>query len=110
MRKVQLKVDYILLCHIKSCSPCCPFLQLVVSRAIQTVPYPLLGENTLVLSDSMVLAKDEKGNLALMFRSASQDLKCCHSLECGCSGWRLSAGPQHVFGPSSCSQHAPVMS
>lgn len=45
-------------------------MQLVVSRAIQTVPYPLLGENTLVLSDSMVLAKDEKGNLALMFRSA----------------------------------------
>ena len=32
------------------------------------MPYPLLGENTLVLSDSMVLAKDEKGTLALMFR------------------------------------------
>lgn len=45
-------------------------VQLVVSRAIRTVPYPLLGENTLVLSDSMVLAKDEKGTLALMFRSA----------------------------------------
>ena len=43
-------------------------MQLVVSRAIQTVPYPLLGENTLVLSDSMVLARDEKGDLALMFR------------------------------------------
>ena len=48
---------------------CLP-VQLVVSRAIRTVPYPLLGENTLVLSDSMVLAKDEKGTLALMFRSA----------------------------------------
>ncbi len=44
-------------------------MQLVVSRAIRTVPYPLLGENTLVLSDSMVFAKDEKGNPALMFRS-----------------------------------------
>ena len=43
-------------------------LQLVVTKAIRTVPYPLLGENTLVLSDSMVLAKDEKGQLALMFR------------------------------------------
>lgn len=43
-------------------------MQLVVSRAIRTVPYPLLGENTLVLSDSMILAKDEKGDLALMFR------------------------------------------
>ena len=49
-------------------------LQLVVTKAIRTVPYPLLGENTLVLSDSMVLAKDEKGQLALMFRRGSRDI------------------------------------
>lgn len=41
-----------------------------MSKAVRTVPYPLLGENTLVLSDSLVLAKDENGDLALMFRSA----------------------------------------
>ena len=99
MRKVQLKVDYILLCHIKSCSPCCPFLQLVVSRAIQTVPYPLLGENTLVLSDSMVLAKDEKGNLALMFRSASQDLTCYHSWNLGALDGDCQQGPSMYLGP-----------
>jgi len=45
-------------------------MQLVVSKAVRTVPYPLLGENTLVLSDSLVLAKDENGALALMFRSS----------------------------------------
>lgn len=42
--------------------------QVVVSKAVQTVPYPLLGENTLVISDSMVLSRDENNNLALMFR------------------------------------------
>lgn len=41
--------------------------QLVVSRSKRTVPYPILGENTLVLSDSMVLTEDA-GELALMFR------------------------------------------
>lgn len=40
----------------------------VVSKSLRTVPYPLLGENTMVLSDSMILAPDERGRLALMFR------------------------------------------
>ena len=40
----------------------------VVSKSLRTVPYPLLGENTLVLSDNMIVAPDEKGRLALMFR------------------------------------------
>ena len=41
--------------------------QLVVSRSKRAVPYPILGENTLVLSESMVLT-EEDGELALMFR------------------------------------------
>ena len=40
----------------------------VVSKSLRTVPYPLLGENTMVLSDTMILSPDEKGRLALMFR------------------------------------------
>lgn len=44
---------------------------LVVSKSLRTVPYPLLGENTMVLSDSMILAPDEQGRLALMFRCAA---------------------------------------
>ena len=40
----------------------------VVHRALRTVPYPLLGENTLVLSDSCILAPDDQGDLCLMFR------------------------------------------
>lgn len=50
----------------------------MVGKSLRTVPYPLLGENTLVLSDSMVLAKDENGQLALMFRWAT------HCDECQC--------------------------
>jgi hypothetical protein len=42
-------------------------LQVVVSRSKRTVPYPILGENTLVLSETMVLTED-KGELTLMFR------------------------------------------
>lgn len=48
---------------------------LVVSKSLRTVPYPLLGENTMVLSDSMILAPDEQGRLALMFRCAAA---CSH--------------------------------
>ena len=40
----------------------------VVSKALRTVPYPLLGENTFVLSDVVILAPDEDGKLALMVR------------------------------------------
>ena len=43
----------------------------VVNRALRTVPYPLLGENTLVLSDTCILAPDDEGNMALMFRCAA---------------------------------------
>lgn len=48
---------------------------LVVSKSLRTVPYPLLGENTMVLSDSMILAPDEQGRLSLMFR-------CCPASSC----------------------------
>jgi hypothetical protein len=46
--------------------------RVVVSKALRCVPYPLLGENTLVLSDSLILSPDEDGNLSLMFRHAPQ--------------------------------------
>lgn len=42
--------------------------QLVVNRAKRTVPYPLLGENTLVLSDLLCVAPNEDGQLCLMAR------------------------------------------
>ncbi|KAK9837394.1 hypothetical protein WJX84_010244 [Apatococcus fuscideae] len=42
--------------------------RLVVANALRTVPFPLLGENTLVLSDTMCLAPDENGHLSVMFR------------------------------------------
>ena len=45
--------------------------RLVASKALRTVPYPLLGENTLCIADSMVLAPDEDGKLALLFRQVS---------------------------------------
>ena len=44
--------------------------RLVASKALRTVPYPLLGENTLVLSDSCCLAPDDSGRLSLLFRCA----------------------------------------
>ena len=46
--------------------------RLVASKALRTVPYPLLGENTLCIADSMVLAPDENGKLALLFRQVSE--------------------------------------
>ncbi|KAK9825397.1 hypothetical protein WJX81_000403 [Elliptochloris bilobata] len=42
--------------------------RLVVGKAMRTVPYPLLGENTLAIADTLVLAPDENGDQALMFR------------------------------------------
>ena len=42
--------------------------QLIVSRAKKTVPYPLLGENTLVLSDVMTVEPGPDGNLILSCR------------------------------------------
>lgn len=42
-------------------------MQVVVSRSKRTVPYPILGENTLVLSETMVLTEYD-GELTLMFR------------------------------------------
>lgn len=41
---------------------------LVVNRAKRTIPYPLLGENTLVLSDVLCVAPNEDGQLALYCR------------------------------------------
>ena len=42
--------------------------QLVVSRSKKTVPYPLLGENTLVLSDNLCVGPNEHGKLCLFCR------------------------------------------
>ncbi|KAK2080060.1 hypothetical protein QBZ16_002456 [Prototheca wickerhamii] len=44
--------------------------RLVVNRAKRTVPYPLLGHNTLVLSDAMCLFTDERGRRCLAARVA----------------------------------------
>jgi hypothetical protein len=41
---------------------------LVVNRAKRTVPYPLLGENTLVLSDLLCVARNAAGQLCLSCR------------------------------------------
>ena len=41
---------------------------IVVNRARRTVPYPLLGENTLVLSDNLCVAPNEDGLLCLYCR------------------------------------------
>jgi len=38
----------------------------------------LLGENTLTIADTLVLAPDENGNLALMFRRARR----CRCITC----------------------------
>lgn len=40
----------------------------VLRPEIITVPYPLLGENTLVISDSLVLAPGVNGNPRLQVR------------------------------------------
>jgi hypothetical protein len=42
--------------------------QLVVYRAKRTVPYPLLGENTMVLSDVLCVCETKDGNLCLTCR------------------------------------------
>ena len=51
--------------------PVAQLSRLVASKALRTVPYPLLGENTLCIADSMCLAPDEDGKLALLFRYAA---------------------------------------
>ncbi len=53
----------------------CSLLQLVVNRAKRTVPYPLLGENTLVLSDVLCLSPNKAGQLCLTCRCASTPLQ-----------------------------------
>ncbi|KDD76315.1 inward potassium channel rectifier, partial [Helicosporidium sp. ATCC 50920] len=50
--------------------PPAPLSQLVVSRAKRTVPYPLLGDNTLALADSLVLYRGSDGGLRLAARAA----------------------------------------
>lgn len=45
-----------------SCAPCA---QLVVNRAKRAVPYPLLGENTLVLSDVLCVRPAADGSSAM---------------------------------------------
>lgn len=41
---------------------------LIVNRSKKTVPYPLLGENTLVLSDVLCVSPNESGSLCLCCR------------------------------------------
>ena len=62
--------------------------RLVASKALRTVPYPLLGENTLCIADSMCLAPDEDGKLALLFRYALKFM----SRQCHISVWQSSQG------------------
>lgn len=47
-----------------------PLSQLIVNRAKRTVPYPLLGENTLVLSDVLCVSPNAQGKLSLRCRVA----------------------------------------
>lgn len=53
----------------------------VVGRAARCVPYPLLGENTLCLSDSLCLSRTRAGRVALMVRVGdtypNQHLEVC---------------------------------
>jgi len=42
--------------------------RIVVNRAKRTVPYPLIGENTLVLSDVLCISPNEDGELVLYCR------------------------------------------
>ncbi|KAL6773734.1 IRK1B [Auxenochlorella protothecoides x Auxenochlorella symbiontica] len=50
--------------------PASALSRLVTNRAKRTVPYPLLGDNTLVVSDTMCLYRDEAGRLCLAARVA----------------------------------------
>ena len=47
-----------------------PLSHLIVNRAKRTVPYPILGENTMVLSDTLCVAPNDKGELCLTCRCA----------------------------------------
>ena len=53
----------------------------VVGRSARCVPYPLLGENTLCLSDSLCLSRTRSGQVALMVRVGdtypNQHLEVC---------------------------------
>lgn len=66
--------------------------RVVVGRAARVAPYPLLGENTLVISDSLCLARTRRGATALMFRIGdsypSQTIEACVK----CYLWRWKPG------------------
>lgn len=71
-----------------------PSSRKVVSHLSKAVPYPVLQENTLVLSNSLVVAQRE-GKLCLMFRCrpslpcARQDLLCLESaFTCSMQDWQ----------------------
>lgn len=97
--------------------PASQLSRMVVGKALRCVPYPLLGENTLVLSDSLTLAPDDDGNLALMFRWPPPCSLFCHvSLHLiGPWGWtdvsfsilffRLRKGPLLLTRPVCPSRH-----
>ena len=87
--------------------------RLVAAKALRTVPYPLLGENTLVISDSLVLAPDDQGRLALLFRHGgpSPNPLTHSSLMCWClrrttrAASRSCSGRGFPFPPSRCVPH-----
>lgn len=78
--------------------PASALSRLVTNRAKRTVPYPLLGDNTLVVSDTMCLYRDEAGRLCLAARvadtypnqmieiTAKMSVKWCFVLYWGGSG------------------------
>ena len=78
-----------------------PSSRKIVSATPKSVPYPVLQENTLVLSNSLVVAK-RNGKLSLMFRQACSTAliipasrtpasamcaACCHSYSEACCKW-----------------------
>ena len=56
---------------VQYCVSCCLTVDLECMQ--RTVPYPLLGENTLVLSDVLCVAPNAQGRLALFCRQVMID-------------------------------------
>lgn len=77
--------------------------RLVAAKALRTVPYPLLGENTLVISDSLVLAPDDHGRLALLFRQGVYPAPTLVACLMGQARLRLPRAPQaHLWSNRLC--------
>ena len=67
--------------------PPAPSSRKIVSAVPKCVPYPVLQENTLVLSNFLVVGK-RNGRLALMFRQAPFTACHCHDSAADGSEWR----------------------